>query len=164
MILDTGSSDGTQGIIRKACKKLKLPLELYEEPFVDFAATRNRVLQLASNKTEFVLMLSGDETLENAEHLRTFVQLHSGFCGSTEELFNLRVFMGPEQWYWSERLLKADNHAVPSGAFLGLNSGGLKCARIRGWINPEVSVCAAGGSFRRLLSTTSLAARVNLHR
>ena len=47
VILDTGSTDGTQGIIRRACKRHGLDLELYHEPFVDFSATRNRALQLA---------------------------------------------------------------------------------------------------------------------
>lgn len=113
VILDTGSQDGTQKIIQDTCARFKLPLQLYEEPFVDFSATRNRVLQLASGSSEFVLMLSGDETLKHPEQLRIFVQQHAGYCGVTENLFNLRVFMGPNVWYWSERLMRADNHAAP---------------------------------------------------
>ena len=113
VILDTGSSDSTQQILRRTCGSAGIPLEIYEEDFVDFATTRNRVLQLAGNRTEFVLMLSGDETLANPHELRTFVRQRSGYCGSTEDVFNLRVFMGPKAWYWSERLLRGDNHAKP---------------------------------------------------
>ena len=113
VILDTGSSDATKQILRKAAAAAELPLEIHEEPFVDFATTRNRVLHLAGNRTEFVLMLSGDETLRNPGELRTFVNQRSGYCGGTEDVFNLRVFMGPKAWYWSERLLRADNHAGP---------------------------------------------------
>lgn len=80
---------------------------------MDFATTRNRVLQLSGTRTEFILMLSGDETLINAENLRKFIQQHSGYCGGTEDVFNVRVLMGPNVWYWSERLLRADNHAAP---------------------------------------------------
>ena len=113
VILDTGSTDSTHQILRAASETASLPLEIYEEPFVDFATTRNRVLQLAGNRTEFVLMLSGDETVRNPGELRTFVRQRSGYCGGTEDVFNLRVFMGPKAWYWSERLLRADNHAKP---------------------------------------------------
>ena len=117
VILDTGSTDSTRQILRAASERASLPLEIYEEPFVDFATTRNRVLQLAGNRTEFVLMLSGDETVRNPGELRTFVRQHSGYCGGTEDVFNVRVVMGPKAWYWSERILRADNHAKPGWPF-----------------------------------------------
>ena len=113
VILDTGSTDSTIDILSKAAEAAALPVEIHKEAFVDFATTRNRVLRLAGNRTEFVLMLSGDETLINPSELRTFLSQHSGYCGGSEDVFNLRVFMGPKVWYWSERLLRADNHAKP---------------------------------------------------
>ncbi|CAE8623248.1 unnamed protein product, partial [Polarella glacialis] len=118
VILDTGSTDGTQQILRETCARAGLSLELFEERFADFSTTRNRVLELARNRTEFVLMLSGDETVVGGAELRRFVEQHSGFCGGSEDLFNVRVLMGPSAWYWSERLFRSDNHAElswPSG-------------------------------------------------
>src|SRR6185436_6221997 len=41
-ILDTGSTDGTQDLVKRALEGI--PGRLFEEPFVDFAASRNRAL------------------------------------------------------------------------------------------------------------------------
>jgi glycosyltransferase involved in cell wall biosynthesis len=67
-ILDTGSTDGTQAIIQEVMKDL--PGSLYEEPFVNFAVSRNRVLELAGDQTVFTLMMSADETLDGGPKLR----------------------------------------------------------------------------------------------
>lgn len=70
-ILDTGSIDGTQDIVRETMDGL--PGELFEEPFAGFAASRNRVLELAGDTTQFSLMLSGDEYLRDGEKLREYL-------------------------------------------------------------------------------------------
>lgn len=69
VILDTGSTDGTQNLIRDCYIDFSSastpPVHLAEQSFVDFAASRNLVLDLADEKFHpvFTLMLSGDETL-----------------------------------------------------------------------------------------------------
>ena len=63
LILDTGSTDGTQALARQLFVEV-LPGELHEEPFVDFATTRNRSLELCAGQSVFALILSGDETLQ----------------------------------------------------------------------------------------------------
>lgn len=69
-VLDTGSTDGTQD------KILAFPFDgfkmLWQEPFVDFATSRNRVLQLCAETVNpvFTLMISGDELLMEAGGLR----------------------------------------------------------------------------------------------
>lgn len=72
LILDTGSTDGTQKLVRKALDGV--PGRLEEEPFVDFSTTRNRALDLLGTETVFALMLSGDETLRNGAALRAFCE------------------------------------------------------------------------------------------
>ena len=71
-ILDTGSTDGTQDLVRATLDGL--PGELHEEPFVDFGTTRSRALELAGTTSIFTLMLSGDESLVNGEVLRSFCE------------------------------------------------------------------------------------------
>lgn len=74
-ILDTGSTDGTQDIAREACGS-KSGL-LVEEPFVDYATTRNRALEIdaaVSSPAVFQLMLSADEYLRNGEALRAHLE------------------------------------------------------------------------------------------
>ena len=87
-ILDTGSTDGTQEIVRRAMHGI--PGELHEEPFVpfedtgliDFAATRNRCLDLeCQGYTDgygslFTVMLSGDEVMRDGAALRQFCDEH----------------------------------------------------------------------------------------
>jgi tetratricopeptide (TPR) repeat protein len=67
-ILDTGSTDGTQGII-KECMKNKRG-NLYEEPFVDFKVSRNRSLDLAGNSCIYNLILDDTYILEGGDFLR----------------------------------------------------------------------------------------------
>lgn len=64
VIVDTGSSDGTQSIIRKCLQGV--PGELYERPWVDFAFNRNEVLALAKGKGDYFLLLDADESLDFA--------------------------------------------------------------------------------------------------
>lgn len=61
-IVDTGSSDGTQALIRDAMTDL--PGELIEQPWVDFATNRNQALDLARAHGEYALILDADEIIE----------------------------------------------------------------------------------------------------
>jgi len=61
-IIDTGSTDRTKSLIRSTFGNI--PGDIYDEPFVDFATTRNRVIELEGLKSVFVLMLSGDEYIK----------------------------------------------------------------------------------------------------
>ena len=67
-ILDTGSTDNTVHLIEKVMNGTKG--RVYHEPFVDFSTTRNRAIELEGGHSSFALMLSGDETVTNASHLR----------------------------------------------------------------------------------------------
>jgi hypothetical protein len=73
-ILDTGSTDGTQDIIRETLADYPhVPLILHEESFINFASSRNRVLDLdALRGAGFQLMLSGDEYLVEGKGLGTY--------------------------------------------------------------------------------------------
>lgn len=74
-IIDTGSTDGTQAIIKEVMGDLCG--QLIEEPFAGYMATRNRVLELdakAETPARFQLMLSGDECLVNGAELRNYLE------------------------------------------------------------------------------------------
>ena len=62
VIVDTGSSDGTQQIIREYLHDI--PGELAERPWVDFAHNRSEALALARGRAEYVLIIDADEVLE----------------------------------------------------------------------------------------------------
>ncbi len=62
IIVDTGSNDGTQDVIRKFLQDL--PGELFERPWVNFAHNRTEALELARGKTDYLFTIDADETLE----------------------------------------------------------------------------------------------------
>jgi glycosyltransferase involved in cell wall biosynthesis len=64
LIVDTGSTDGTQDIIREFLKDI--PGELHERPWVNFAHNRNEALELARDKADYLLFMDADDILTYA--------------------------------------------------------------------------------------------------
>lgn len=62
VIVDTGSTDGTQDIIRSYLQDI--PGELHEMPWVNFAYNRSAALDLAKDKCSYLLFLDADDWLE----------------------------------------------------------------------------------------------------
>jgi tetratricopeptide (TPR) repeat protein len=90
-ILDTGSTDGTQDLIRGELAGISGTL--HEEPFVDFATSRNRALELHGTATVFSVMPNGD-VLSGGPELRTFLEAHRrDFAGA------YRVRIAPGHYY-----------------------------------------------------------------
>ena len=67
-IMDTGSTDGTQDVIRG--NFTTTPGQLIEKPFVDFATTRNDALKAHGAHTAYTFMPDADFTFENMWRLR----------------------------------------------------------------------------------------------
>lgn len=62
VVVDTGSTDGTQDIVREALRSL--PGQLHERPWRDFATNRNEALELAADRGEYVLVVDADDVIE----------------------------------------------------------------------------------------------------
>src|SRR5258707_10229496 len=62
VIVDTGSTDGTQQIIREHLGAI--PGELLERPWVNFAHNRTEALQTAFGRADYILVIDADETIE----------------------------------------------------------------------------------------------------
>jgi FkbM family methyltransferase len=90
-ILDTGSTDGTQDLIKR--ELAGIPGVLHEEPFVDFATSRNRALELHGLSTVFSIMPNGD-VLQGGAALVSFLDAHRrDFAGA------YRVRISPGHYY-----------------------------------------------------------------
>ncbi|MEO6323155.1 MAG: hypothetical protein ABIQ65_00845, partial [Thermoanaerobaculia bacterium] len=66
VICDTGSSDGTQELVRSFFASRGIPGELHEIPFVDFSESRNRALSLcreAGPFFDYILLADADMEL-----------------------------------------------------------------------------------------------------
>lgn len=61
VIVDTGSTDGTQKVIKDYLKDI--PGELHERPWVNFGHNRDEALQLAKPKADYILFMDADDKL-----------------------------------------------------------------------------------------------------
>lgn len=62
VIMDTGSKDGTQDIIKAHMKGI--PGELHERPWINWGETRTEALQFAKGKADYILFMDADDILE----------------------------------------------------------------------------------------------------
>lgn len=68
VIVDTGSTDGTQAIVREFLREI--PGELHQRPWVNFGHNRNEALAFARGKADYILFIDADDRLVFSE---TFV-------------------------------------------------------------------------------------------
>lgn len=108
-ILDTGSIDGTQAIVREVMGDV--PGILVQEPFIDYATSRNRSLELnemygsPETRDEFTLMLSGDEFLRGELNaLRDFLQTQIVFDRC--DAFRIKVVVDDAETAYSPRVIR----------------------------------------------------------
>ena len=102
VIVDTGSTDGTQQIIREFMKDI--PGELYERPWKNFEHNRNEALALAKGKGDYILIMDADDTLEfdpgfnlpqlTAESYRLWIKLE-GVSYQRHQIINSKL-----PWKW----------------------------------------------------------------
>lgn len=64
VISDTGSTDGTQDIIKKTMAELGLPGDLHEDNWVNFGANRRLALEHCAGKADYVLFFDADDYFE----------------------------------------------------------------------------------------------------
>ncbi|CAM3343113.1 glycosyl transferase [Mycobacterium intermedium] len=63
VIVDTGSTDGTQDIIRNRMSELGIPGELHERPWRNFGHNRSEALALAQGHGDYIWVMDADDTI-----------------------------------------------------------------------------------------------------
>jgi glycosyltransferase involved in cell wall biosynthesis len=94
-VLDTGSTDGTQDVVRKELSGLEG--ELFTGAFTDYGGTRNKIIDLAGEtkpRPVFFLMLSADETVEDIAHIRKHLQRVRRSSGSMHGAYPVTINSG----------------------------------------------------------------------
>lgn len=99
-ILDTGSTDNTVSIAREVLKDKTG--NIYEEPFIDFPTSRNRLLDLAGEHCHFNIML--DDTYILNGDIRYFLDIVRGDDVATSYSISIKC-LGDS--YLSNRILKS---------------------------------------------------------
>ena len=115
VIVDTGSTDGTQDIIREFMKDV--PGELHERPWKNFEHNRNEALELAKGKSDYALIMDADDILEfeptfklpklTAGSYRLWIR-YGGTSYQRHHIVNLGL-----SWKWAGVLHEALNCADP---------------------------------------------------
>lgn len=106
VIVDTGSSDGTQDAVREIMRGI--PGELYERPWVNFEHNRNEALALAKGHGDYLLLIDADDKLvfRNGERLPKLTddaylaEQHHGGCISPFILLINQRF----DWKWEGKV------------------------------------------------------------
>lgn len=102
VIVDTGSTDGTQEIIKECMKNI--PGELHEKEWVDFAYNRNESLQLAKSKGDYLLFIDADDVLVTSPSF-TFPELNrDGYYINIQydniDYVRLQLIKSNLDWFW----------------------------------------------------------------
>lgn len=104
-IFDTGSTDGTPEVATEFFKKNSIVnAHVTQEPFIDFATSRNRALELTEQRfphATFILMLDAEWYMQGVKSLRSFCETHIEntenavyairLCARTYEIYHPRL-------------------------------------------------------------------------
>lgn len=104
VIVDTGSTDNTQEIIKKYMAEKNIPGELHERPWKNFGHNRNQALDLARTKGDYILFIDADNYYAYEQNFKLpeldkdvyYVMLsHSGTKYTRIALINAKL-----DWKW----------------------------------------------------------------
>ncbi|MBY0442101.1 MAG: glycosyltransferase [Mycobacteriaceae bacterium] len=95
VIVDTGSDDGTQALIKRHMADLDIPGELHERPWHNFGHNRTEALHLAKGHGDYILMMDADDKLVGTPD---FSQLSA-------DIYALRITLGVDV-YWRPHLFR----------------------------------------------------------
>ncbi|WP_231123349.1 glycosyltransferase family 2 protein [Mycobacterium asiaticum] len=96
VIVDTGSDDGTQDIIRNRMSELGIPGELFERPWRNFGHNRTEALALAQGRADYVWVMDADDTIEGT----------IDFTGLSADVYWLRCRDSETTTFWRPHLFR----------------------------------------------------------
>ena len=151
IVYDTGSTDGTQNHIREYCAKNDIRLDLKEGPFVDFAVSRNVLLDycdelLKGQDDKFILQVDAHDVLQGGDKLIEFITTFKGpqtgfyltqkwWSGSNlDSYYNVRMIKPHKEWRYNpdaivhEYIVSPAMEKDPGNAIL--KTEGIICIRI----------------------------------
>ncbi|MBA3816947.1 MAG: glycosyltransferase [Parachlamydiaceae bacterium] len=104
VICDTGSTDGTQKIIKDYMQEKNIPGELHEHEWVNFGHNREEALRLALFKADYVIFMDADDILNFDDDFKMPRLIHDCYmvrskAGSTEYLLT-RIIKSSLNWHW----------------------------------------------------------------
>jgi len=115
LVFDTGSTDKTMQLAEHYLKSKNINFHIAQEPFIDFAASRNRGLEIARVKfphAGFLLMPDAEWYLHNPSKLIAFckeqlVYAQNGHTLVDTDSYLMRI-MSTQLDFYTQRLMRAD--------------------------------------------------------
>jgi len=108
-VIDTGSTDGTQDIIRKFFEEKGIPGEVIEHQWVNFQDARNTAMNAVKGKVDFGFWIDADEQLTydprfNLMALKmSLAKIDGGNVKVTygdQNYYRMQFFRTNKPWYW----------------------------------------------------------------
>src|SRR5580698_11031791 len=98
VVVDTGSSDGTQDVIRGDMAALGIDGHVFDRPWRDFGSNRSEALALARehSTSDYLWMFDADDLLLGQPELE----------GLSADGYQMRI--GPDFEYWRTQLFRRD--------------------------------------------------------
>lgn len=111
VIVDTGSNDGTQEIIRHFLQDI--PGELHERPWINFGHNRQEALELAQNKADYILFIDADEEFVYETPFDKTTLTKDGYSfiirNDLSQYHRLLLIKSSIDWHW-EGIIHEDLH------------------------------------------------------
>ena len=99
VIVDTGSTDGTQELIKEIMASYNIPGELHERAWVDFGTNRTQSLQLSKGKCDYRLIIDADDVLS--------ISKEGAFNNLTCDSYKIMIKLADLSYYRTQ-LVKSD--------------------------------------------------------
>jgi len=94
VIVDTGSTDGTQALVTELFAEKGIAGELHERPWRDFGHNRSEALALAEDRCDYIWVIDADDRVRG----------EIDFTGLSHDAYNLRY--GNDFIYWRRQVFK----------------------------------------------------------
>jgi len=99
VIIDTGSTDGTQQIVTDFFREADIPGVLQEREWVNFGHNRSELMEAARGKADWLLLLDADHTIEHAD---------MAYVNTLNGADSYMLKHDGDLTYWIKRLVKGD--------------------------------------------------------
>lgn len=101
VIVDTGSTDGTQDLVKEIMAEYNIPGELHERPWVDFGHNRTESLEYSKGKSDYRLIIDADDVLfVEDKDKNPFYEINKDF-------YKIKIKLGSLSYYRTQ-LVKGD--------------------------------------------------------
>ncbi|MBS1691300.1 MAG: glycosyltransferase [Actinobacteria bacterium] len=104
VIVDTGSDDGTQEVIRRHMARLGIPGELHDRPWLNFGHNRSEALALAQGHGDYIWVMDADDIVAGTPDFRGLgagvyaMRISDSFTSCT--YWRRQLFKDGIRWYY----------------------------------------------------------------